>query len=79
MRHFRPTLENRVVLHASFEQLLAGRENAFARAAHLVLVVFAAGRQLVEAQATRARGGVGVLVDGGAGAGVLWALAGDWS
>ena len=81
MRHFRSALEHRIVLHALVEQLLARREDPLARAGAFVrFVVFAAGGQLVEAQAAGSRGGVGVLVNGGLGAGVLgWALAGDRS
>ena len=81
MRHFRPALEDRIVLHALVKQLLARRENTLVRAAAFVVFVsFTAGCQLVEAQAAGSRGGVGVLVNGGLGAGVLgWALAGDRS
>lgn len=79
MRHFRPTLEDRIILHALVEQLLARREDPLARVASFVrFVVFATGRQLVEAHTPGSRSGVGVLVDGSLGAGVLGgALAGD--
>jgi len=78
MRHSGSALENRIVLHALVEQLFARRKNPLARVGAFVrFVVFTAGSQLVKAQAAGSRGGVGVLVDGGAGAGVLgWAL--DW-
>lgn len=81
MRHFRSTLENGIVLHALVKQLLARREDPLVRAAVVVgFVGFAAGGQLIEAQAAGSRGSVGVLVDGSLGAGVLgWALARDWS
>jgi len=83
MRHLRPALKNRIVLHALVKQLFARGKNPLVGAAVAVFVRFvgfAAGCQLVEAQAAGSRGGVGVLVNGGLGAGVLgWALAGDRS
>ena len=81
MRHFRSALEYRVVLHAFIKQLLARREDPLVRAVVFIgFIGFAAGRQLVKAQAAGSRGGVGVLVDGSLRAGVLgWALARDWS
>lgn len=84
MRHLRPALKNRIVLHALVKQLFARGKNPLVGAAVAVAVFvhfvgFAAGRQLVEAHAAGgARGGVGVLVNGGLRAGVLGGtLAGD--
>ena len=80
MRHFRSALEYRVVLYAFIKQLLARREDPLVRAVVFIgFIGFAAGRQLVKAQAAGSRGGVGVLVDGSLRAGVLGGtLAGDW-